>query len=146
MTQTFIRNVKSMSNDKYEQCLIKPKYSFEQSTCIKKLVQDGMKDKKVKKELAEKVVVLSKSPLMMEHPNEVGHLNFNELVMGFYPDNIRSGEELKIAIDHEIAHLIANDKAMPHFHRELKDKMLLPDLVEKKRPRHNHHFDEALNG
>jgi len=117
---------------------------MDQSICFKNLVLDEMRKKKVKRKFLDNIVVLSKSPFLMDHPNEVAHLNFNELVMGFYPDNIRNGGELKKAIDHEIAHLIANDKSMPEFHRELKNKTVLSSLVEKRRPRHNDEFQKEL--
>jgi len=131
--------------NKYEKCLIKEKYSFDQSTCIKELVQEHMKDKKVKKSLAENIVVLSKSPYLMDDPNEVAHLNFNELVIGFYPDNIRDGDELKIAIEHEVAHLLANDEAMPRFHKEMEGKDLNSMIVQMKRPKHNDVWKKYMN-
>ena len=130
--------------DKYDNCPLKSNYSMDQSICFKNLVLDEMRKKKVKRKFLDNIVVLSKSPFLMDHPNEVAHLNFNELVMGFYPDNIRNGGELKKAIDHEIAHLIANDKSMPEFHRELKNKTILSNLVEKRRPRHNDEFQKEL--
>ena len=131
--------------DEYEKCLVKDKYSFDQSICIKKIVQDTMKKKNVKKRLLEEIVVLSKTPAFMDDPNEVAHLNFDEMVMGFYPDNIRDGNDLKEAINHEISHLIANDNAMPRFHSEMENKNISADLVEKKRPGHNKEWETIKN-
>jgi len=119
-----------------KKCLNLEKYSVEQSSCFAKLVQDKLKEKKFKKEIARKLVVISKRPSMMDHPKEVGHLNFTEMSMGLFPDNIRDVKDLDEVIDHEVRHLIANDKTFPKFHDVAKIKTIPKKIIDMRRPGH----------
>jgi len=126
------------------------KYSFEQSACFSKLVQDKINQLNIKKGIAEKVVVISKSPILMDHPQEVAHLNFDEMVFGFFPDNIESEKELDEAVKHEVAHLKANLDAFPNFHKKMKqaevEKKVIPKrFISRKKPNHNIKWKRILD-